>query len=68
MVPALVNFSGSITDVTHKPLGGVVGVTFLLYRDEQGGAPLWMETQNVQPDKFGHCTVQLGESNKTRSR
>jgi hypothetical protein len=25
-------------------------VTFSLYKDSEGGAPLWMETQNIQPD------------------
>jgi hypothetical protein len=37
-------------------------VTFLLYKDQQNGAPLWMETQNVQPNKYGHYTVQLGSA------
>jgi hypothetical protein len=47
VVPPLVNFSGTLTDVNGKPLTGVVGVTFSLYKDQDGGAPLWMETQNV---------------------
>jgi hypothetical protein len=34
----------------NKPLTGITGITFLLYKDQDGGAPLWMETQNVQPD------------------
>ncbi|HET6181701.1 MAG TPA: hypothetical protein VFE61_32580 [Candidatus Sulfotelmatobacter sp.] len=61
-VPPLVNFSGLLTDVNGKPLTGVVGVTFLLYKDAQGGAPLWIETQNVQPDKIGHYTAILGST------
>lgn len=60
IVPTLVNFSGTVTDVNGKPLGGTVGVTFYLYKDQQGGAPLWIETQNVQPDRFGHYSVMLG--------
>lgn len=60
VVPTLVNFSGTVTDVNGKPLNGTVGVTFFLYKDEQGGAPLWIETQNVQPDKYGHYNVTLG--------
>ena len=59
-VPPLVNFSGTLVDVNGKPLTGVVGVTFLLYKDEQGGAPLWLESQNVTPDKKGRYTVTLG--------
>ena len=64
VVPPLVNFSGVLTDVTGKPLTGLIGVTFLLYRDSQGGAPLWMETQNVQPDKTGHYTAILGSTSR----
>src|SRR5580692_1982435 len=62
IVPTLVKFSGSLTDINSKPLSGTVGVTFLLYKDEQGGAPLWMETQNVTPDKGGHYTAVLGST------
>ena len=61
-MPTLVNFSGILTDASRKPLSGALGVTFYLYKDEQGGAPLWMETQNVQPDKRGHYTVALGST------
>ncbi len=60
IVPTLVNFSGTLSSADHKPLTGIVGVTFALYQDSGGGAPLWMETQNVQPDKNGHYSVQLG--------
>jgi|HubBroStandDraft_6_1064221.scaffolds.fasta_scaffold07443_5 hypothetical protein len=62
IVPPLVNFSGVLTDGNGKPLNGVVGVTFYLYKDSQGGPPLWMETQNVQPDKTGHYKVTLGSA------
>ena len=62
VVPPLVNFSGVLTDVNGKPLTGVAGVTFALYKESQGGAPLWLETQNVYPDKTGHYTVMLGST------
>ena len=61
-VPQLMNYAGVLTNVNGKPLTGVVGVTFLLYRDQQAGSPLWMETQNVQPDKSGHYSVMLGST------
>jgi len=64
-VPPLVNFSGALTDVNGKSLTGVVGVTLLLYKDQQGGSPLWMETQNVQPDNRGYYTVMLGSTSST---
>jgi hypothetical protein len=62
VVPSLINFSGTLTDPNGKPLTGTVGVTFYLYKDEQGGSPLWLETQNVQPDRTGHFTVMLGST------
>jgi len=61
-VPPFIQFSGVAGDVYGKPLTGVVGVTFYLYQEQQGGAPLWMETQNVQPDKTGHYSVLLGST------
>src|SRR5208337_5327144 len=63
VVPTLVNFTGTLTDAVGKPLSGTVGVTFYLYKDEQGSAPLWLETQNVQLDKTGHYSVMLGSTN-----
>lgn len=63
-VPPLVKFNGVLTGVDGKA-PGVVGVTFLLYRDQQGGAPLWMETQNVQPNASGHYTAMLGATSSS---
>jgi hypothetical protein len=62
VVPSLVSFSGVLTDINGKPLSGLVGVTFSLYQEQQGGPALWMETQNVQLDKTGHYTAALGSS------
>jgi hypothetical protein len=65
VVPPLVKFSGTLNDVSGKPLTGVIGVTFALYKEEQGGAPLWLETQNITVDKSGHYTVMLGSTTST---
>lgn len=59
-VPRLVKFSGSVKDVNGKSPTGVAGVTFALYREEQGGAPLWLEAQNVHLDSSGRYSVMLG--------
>ena len=61
-VPTLINFSGTLSDAIGKSVADVTGVTFLLYKDSEGGAPLWMETQNVRPDKTGHYSVILGST------
>jgi len=63
-VPHLVSYSGILKDANGKPVTRIMGVTFLLYRDSEGGAPLWMETQNVAPDASGHYTAQLGATRR----
>jgi hypothetical protein len=60
MVPHFVRFSGVMTDASGKPATGRVAATFSLYELEEGGNPLWMETQNVQLDEQGRYTVLLG--------
>jgi hypothetical protein len=62
VVPPVVKFSGVLTDVNNKPLTGTVGVTFSLYKESEGSAALWVETQNVTPDKTGHYSVMLGST------
>jgi hypothetical protein len=64
-VPRLIRFSGIAKDATGKPMTGVVGITFSLYKDQQGDVPLWIETQNAQPDSSGHYTVLLGSTKST---
>ena len=59
-VPRLIAFSGTATNSAGPPIKDVAGATFAIYREEQGGAPLWMETQNIHPDAAGRYEVQLG--------
>src|SRR5580700_9882397 len=61
-LPRLVKFSGTLKDVSGNALTGIVGLTFALYSEQSGGVPLWLETQNVQPDNNGHYTVLLGST------
>ena len=62
-VPRLIRYSGVIKDESGKPVSGAAGITFSLYKDQQGGSPLWLETQNVQADATGHYTAMLGSAN-----
>jgi hypothetical protein len=62
-VPPVVKFRGVLSDTNNKPVTGTVGVTFSLCKESQGGAALWLETQNVVADKTGRYTVMLGSSN-----
>jgi len=68
-VPPLITFSGTLNSesgengVVLAPGAAptrVVAITFSLYADQTGGAPLWSEVQNVRVDSAGHYTVQLG--------
>ena len=61
-VPGLVRFSGTLKDQDDKPLTGTVGVTFSLYKTQDGGSALWMETQNVKLDDQGNYSVLLGST------
>jgi hypothetical protein len=60
IVPRLINFTGTATDGQGKPIAGIAGITFSIYKDQYEGAPLWMETQNVNATSDGNYTVQLG--------
>ena len=59
-VPRMMKFNGTATNAEGKAMSGVAGITFSIYKDQQGGAALWMETQNVALDGSGHYSVFLG--------
>jgi hypothetical protein len=63
-VPRLIKFSGMMKDRKGEPKTGVAGVTFAIFAEQEGGAPLWMETQNVQLDEGGRYTALLGANYK----
>lgn len=65
VVPPLVKFGGALTDVSGKPRTGKVEVSFYLYEDQEGGAPLWIETQVVEADQAGRYTVTLGSNDES---
>jgi len=60
VVPRLVRFSGIAKDSLDKPRTGIVGLTFAIYKDQEGGAVLWLETQNAELNEEGRYTVLLG--------
>ena len=50
-VPNLIRYSGTLKDsqgAASVPTT-TVGVTFAIYKQQDGGAPIWQETQNVTP-------------------
>ena len=68
-VPRLIRFSGVINPQTtqenikesgKRASTTAIGITFCLYELQDGGSPLWSESQKVQPDEQGRYTVLLG--------
>ncbi len=58
----LMKFSGALRDRAGNARTGAVGLTFALYKDQQGGSPLWLEVQNAQLDEQGRYNVLLGST------
>ena len=56
-VPNLINYSGTLV-LSSSP----DAATFAIYRQQDGGAPLWLKTQNVMPYLTGRYTVLLGNT------
>jgi len=56
-VPHLVQFSGMVTESAGRP---TESIAFALYKDQTGGTPIWLETQNVPLDESGRYSVLLG--------
>jgi hypothetical protein len=59
-VPRLITYSGTVKDPAGNVHPGALGLTFALYEFQEGGSPLFVETQNLQVDEQGHYTVLLG--------
>src|SRR5258708_18111802 len=60
LIPPVIKFSGVLREFDNSPRTSVARVTFGMFKDAEGGSPIWMETQNVQPDSTGRFTVFLG--------
>lgn len=66
VVPPLIRFNGTmVTPETQGRASGadssrLVAAAFSLYELQEGGSPLWSESQNVELDEQGHYAVLLG--------
>ena len=59
-VPNLLSVQGSLTDTTGNPIDGVTTITFSLYAEQTGGAPLRSDTfEDLEVDN-GYFSVYLG--------
>ena len=65
-VPNLIRYGGTLKDGQGAPLASsTVGITFAIYNQQDGGAGIWMETQNVTTDAAGNYSVVLGSTTAT---
>src|SRR5271157_1515139 len=65
-VPNLIRYSGTLKDAQGAvPSEKTLGVTFAIYKQQDGGAPVWQETQNVTPEASGQYSVVLGGTTAT---
>src|SRR5271163_1209087 len=65
-VPNLIRYSGTLKHVQGMTVSSTTtGVTFAIYKQQDGGAPIWMETQNVSTDTIGNYGVLLGSTTAT---
>ena len=61
-IPNLIRYGGTLKDASAAPIASTTGVTFAIYKQQDGGAALWMETQNITPDANGQYSVLLGST------
>ncbi len=64
-VPNLIRYGGTLKEANGAPVAATAGVTFAIYKQQDGGAPVWMETQNVTTDAGGNYSVLLGSTTAT---
>ena len=59
-IPRLITVTGIYRPADGTPPGAVETVTLSVYAEQQGGAPLFQETQQVTLDERGRYSVVLG--------
>ena len=59
-VPHYVRFSGTASSSASS----TTSARFALYSEQQGGTPLWLETQNIAVEASGRYSVLLGSATK----
>ena len=62
-VPNLIRYGGVLKDADGAVLASqTLGITFALYKQQDGGAALWTETRNVTTDAAGQYNIMLGST------
>jgi hypothetical protein len=60
VVPNVISYAGILKDGYGNARNGSDTITFMIYADQSGGSPLWLETQNVTFDVSGRFAAQFG--------
>ncbi len=63
--PPLMRFAGVVPATAGAVPGSMATLTFAVYADQQGGTPLWTETQTVTLDAEGRYAGVLGSTQPT---
>lgn len=58
--PRLVPATGVVLDAAGQARVGSAAVTFTIYAEQEGGEPLWSETQTLELDVAGQFSTLLG--------
>jgi hypothetical protein len=61
-VPRLITISGTFRPADGLPSAAVETITLAIYAEQEGGTPVWRETQTVNLDDRGRYTLLLGAS------
>ena len=62
-VPNLIRYGGVLKNAQGAAMASrTLGITFLIYGQRDGGAPVWLETQNIATDVVGQYSVLLGST------
>jgi hypothetical protein len=60
--PFTVKLGGVLRDHKGKRVTGVVSILFAIYEQQEGGAPLWQEVQNVEMREHGYFNADVGST------
>ena len=61
-VPRLIKIAGVFQPADGQPAAAVETVTLSIYADQEGGCPLWQETQTIPLDGQGRYSLILGST------
>ena len=60
-VPPYMQYQGYLTSMADEPVSGFFSMTFGLYRDAEGGEPVWSEEREGVEVAAGRFVVRLGD-------